>query len=142
MPSNIQELYCFRVKQVVQDDDAAYWRYARDNHRSDYEPSFITKADEATQFTLDQTSEIIKLYQKLIRMTKVVEAQLVKVTITTQIDIIPIDQEEFLEERRRIAIEKLTMDDIHALGVESMATYSTLKFHKAPAPILRESPPF
>lgn len=133
MTTSVQEVYCFRIKQVMTDDlETTYWRYAKDAYRSDYDPSFSTKLEDATTFTLDQTAAIVQFYQKLMKSSKVVDAEFVKVRLTTDIEAIPMDQNELLEERRRIALEKLTFDDVQALGVENLATYSKLKFHKSP----------
>lgn len=124
------------------DKETTFWRYAKDNYRSDYEPTFGTKVEDATHFNLDQTTSIVDMYRKLMKCRTVLEAEFVKVTISTDIDTVPMDQNEFLEERRRQALEKLTLDDIQALGVEGMATYSKLKFHNAKNPRRNESPDF
>lgn len=140
MTTTVQEVYCFRIKQVsAEDGDTTFWRYAKDHFRADYEPAFSPKIDDASKFTLDQTEAIVAFYHKLMKNPKVVGVEFVKVTVSTTIDIIPMDKDELLEERRRVALNKLNPDDIYALGVEGLATYSKLKYHAPKKRSLSES---
>ena len=131
MTTYVQELYVFRVLQHSSEEKGMkFWRFIRDTVRSDYSPSLVAKIDEATHFEAHQTQAIVALYQKLIKGRDADEVEFVKVKITTETEPVPMDSPELLDERRRVALNKLTHDDVLALGVEGLAVYSKLKHHK------------
>jgi hypothetical protein len=89
------------------------------------------RIEEASQFNSSSVESIVKAYQLAVRKYQR-EVQYVKVIVNTDTDVIDLDKDEFLEEKRRVALNKLSQDDIKALGLEKLATYNKLKYHESP----------
>lgn len=86
----------------------------------------------ASEVDVEDIKMVVRMYQKLLADHEPENVSLVKVKVSVCEE--PADilgKGEYLEERRRIALGKLQGDDIEALGLNSLATYNKLKFHKA-----------
>jgi hypothetical protein len=55
--------------------------------------------------------------------------EFVRVTVQTSIEKIGLDEGEYLDERRKNALAKLTPDDIQVLDLGKLASYDKLKHH-------------
>ena len=128
MNTETQLLHVFRVRvHMSGDPSVTYWRWARENARSDYEGTTTTKLDEATYYDVEDVESIIKAYHKLTKRHG--EVEFVKIHITQEITSVDLSADDFMEERRKVALAKLTKEDIEALGVKDLAVLSKLKFH-------------
>ena len=125
-------LHVFRVRvHMTGDPSVTFWRWVRENSRTDYEgTTTTTKVDDATHYDIEDVENIIKAYHKLAKRHG--EVEFVTVHITQEVTPVDLASDEFMEERRRVALAKLTREDIAALGVEDMAVLSKLKFHNSP----------
>lgn len=132
MSKTSQELHVFRMKVRVDAEAGTteVWRFAKDNASRGYEPTAVSKLDDATKFDPEDSVKVAKFYQRIVALRNVSEVEFVKVTLETSIDVIDLNTGELLEERRRQAIQKLSVDDIEALGLEGLAIYEKLKNHK------------
>lgn len=84
----------------------------------------------ATGLDLDNPEEVIKLYQYLVKQNGKDAVSLVRVQVAvreTTMDLL--DKDEFLEARRKIALAKLQIDDVEALGLQKLAAYNKLRYH-------------
>jgi hypothetical protein len=104
------------------------WRYVSRQYSSEL---LTDRIEEASLFNDAPVENIIKAYQLALRKYQR-EVEFVKVTVNSNTDIIDLDKDEYLEEKRRVALNKLNSDDIRALGLETLATYNKLKYHEGP----------
>jgi hypothetical protein len=128
MEDSVKELHVFGAETG---SGFRYIKYAPKGY-NDYGPnvSFVTEAKDATAIDINKVDTLIDIRSKI--LTKVSEGvELVKVEITTKHTPVDMGVGEILEKRQKVALAKLTVDDIHALGIEKIATYIKLRYHKA-----------
>ena len=92
--------------------------------------NFTSDPLEAHDLKDKDISEIVKL--GALRESKIGTSEkfeLVDVEIKTTITHVPFDSGDILEQRRKMAFEKLSRSDIEALGIEKLASYNKLKFY-------------
>lgn len=117
------------LRTWVKNEQADGWKYFRlIRGTSDF--SHTTNVREAMQFDLNDPQEIVKCYDWVAQgMRPSQPLELVRVSVTSEVEQIGMENEAILEERRRVALSKLNRQDIEALGVSHLASYSKLKYH-------------
>jgi hypothetical protein len=106
------------------------WKYLKSKKGAYDENIFCDDVLEAQDLTNMKVTDIVKLYNTMVEKYSIQNVVLVEVTILTKIEELNINDVVFLEERRRQALEKLNLAEIVALGLESVASYNKLRYHK------------
>lgn len=127
METNTITVRVFRVK--AQHRTGEDWKFARKisdryNFTHTVDPLEADNMMEADADTLVGHYSTIQDHMK-----NGEKIELVDVEITSSIRPIDLDSGEFLEIRRKRALNKLNDSDVAALGIEKLATYNKLKFH-------------
>ncbi len=127
MEDSVKEFHVFGA------ETASGFRYIKYTPKgyNDYGPNvtFVTEVKDATPIDIDKVDTLLDIRTKI--LTKVPDGvDLVKVEVTTKHNAVDMNVGEILEKRQKIALAKLTVDDIHALGIEKIATYIKLRYHK------------
>jgi aspartate/methionine/tyrosine aminotransferase len=86
--------------------------------------------EQAVRFNNTSVKDFVAAYQKCANMHGDDNVAYARVTVTTVTEHLSVEEGDILEERRRVALAKLSRDDVKALGLENIAMYSMLKFHK------------
>lgn len=105
------------------------WQYIK---AGDSYNRMMTTSDplEAEQFQNQTPEKIAKRFTSLEESNKTNgDIELVEIKIVTEVSQINLNDGEILEERRKIALQKLNQADIEALGLHKLASYNKLKFH-------------
>lgn len=128
MESSTVELRLFRY--YSQGRDGGSWHYMRRDQG--YNNSITSSHDPIDGYdvkSLDAEELVAMAARYESKLKKGEKLELVDVTIKTDVVPVPFDQGDILEERRRLALKKLTASDVAALGLEQLAAYDKLKFH-------------
>ena len=73
---------------------------------------------------------VVALYHKLIDKHGEENVEFLEVKIDVQHSQVPLHTGDILEERRRVAMNKLRPDEYKVLGIEQLGVYHKLKYHK------------
>lgn len=110
------------------DGDIGYVSAIYDRRRS--KPEFSTSYDIAyAEHISDDPDELLKLFYHFASEYEDYPCKLIRVTETTEMAEMEINDDEMREVRQRIALSKLNEGDIKALGIGNIATYIKTKFH-------------
>jgi ATP:corrinoid adenosyltransferase len=119
---NIYEVILIKKSSTTSNPE---WRY----FGSGYEKT--TKSiDQAVRFNNTSVKDFVAAFQKCANVYGDDNVAYARVTVTTVTEHLSTDEGDILEERQRVALAKLSRDDVKALGLENIAMYSMLKFHK------------
>ncbi len=128
MEKDVKNLLVFRTRSDTRTGQE--WRYVKSGDAYNNRLSVVADPLEAEQFGGKTPAQIASRVQALLQNNRNSnEFELVEITITTEIIKVDLDDGEILEERRRLALGKLTDSDIHVLGLGRLAAYDKLKFH-------------
>ena len=117
------EYWVIRYLYEVKRGQPKEWRYLAKGNMPTQSPA------EAEQHGDKTATEVVEILERLYNRFPGTQYEFVKVNMSITVDPVDIDNDVYLEERRKIALAKLNPDNIKALGLESLATYNKLKFH-------------
>jgi hypothetical protein len=106
-------------------ENKAHVRYVVTRYSSE---TLTDRVEEATTFESSSIENLIRIYQNCLKRYAEGDVDYIKVSVNKIFEHIDLDKEEYLEERRRVALSKLSEDDVKALNVERLAVYNKLKY--------------
>jgi hypothetical protein len=129
--------HVFRVEAFVTFDgkNSMMWKYVRID-RAGYgsqgaDVRLVDKIEDATQYHPDKINDVIQAFHNIQAYCRHGEKiQFNTVTVERKFDSIDLNDPVYLDERRRRAFVKLNQEDVEVLGLEKLAAYNKLKYHK------------
>jgi hypothetical protein len=85
--------------------------------------------EDAFDLSESSNGEVMDFLEKYQDENEGFDCELVKITISTEIEDLMEDDPEFKELRQRAALKKLTEAEIKALGITNIAVYIKTKYH-------------
>ena len=107
------------------------WHWIANKHLISDNAIFRNHPSEAFDYSKESAAVLIESYRYLSSEYGEDNVEVVSVKIETEVSLVDLNEEVYMEERRRIALNKLTTDDIKALGLEQLAVYHKLKYYKS-----------
>ncbi len=133
METRSDTYFVIRVKTCAKTSttgEKTYWRYIVTRYNVD---TLTDRIEEATSFDESTVENLIRTYQNSLKRYGDADIDYIKVSIKKVFEPIDLSKDEYLEERRRVALAKLSDDDIKALGIEPLAVYNKLKYGEGTA---------
>lgn len=122
-----KDLITFRVR----DKDGIVLYFEKLNSSGhNYPPTLRQGYHSANPIDVDDAETVVRTYQRLVALYGMDNVTVVRLQVLvreTTMDLL--DKDEFMEERRKVALSKLQSDDIEALGLQKLATYNKLRYH-------------
>jgi hypothetical protein len=121
-----KDIITFRVR----DPDKGMLFFVKPNSNPNYVPTMQPGYHSAQPIDVDDVETVVRLYQRLVKEYGADHVEIIRLQVLvreTPMDII--ERDEFMEERRKVALAKLQSDDIEALGLQKLATYNKLRYH-------------
>ncbi len=133
METSSDTYFVIRVKtypKTATTGEKSHWRYIVTRYNAD---TLTDRIDEATSFDTLTTENLIRTYQNSLKRYTDADIDYIKISVKKVFEPIDLNKDEYLEERRRVALAKLADDDVKALGVEPLAVYNKLKYSEGTA---------
>lgn len=116
--------------------DIKEWGYVGTSNRVDnvhywYGIAVTDELEMIKDFSKNEENLITKFNEITSKLQPGDKVDVVTVSRTTKVKITPLDADLVMEERRKVALGKLSPIEIEALGLETHAVYCKLKFHNA-----------